>query len=270
MATSTDINLVTGYKGNNHITSDDWGHLNAGIFGPLDYILNLGNRFSYSLSQDSSKITIYSGDAILQGRHIRIIDGASVDIDLTACETGYKRIDLIVIGYEKNSSTNVEKGYIRRIQGEATTGVPVQPSIVTGNILNDLALKREFILYKINIDGTIITNNSIIQEFTPIEMQKGGSFIKSGTYTGSASPQEITIPNIGFTPVKAIIMANIVNDAQIDVGIVNQAYSMLFNRVNNSISFNSDVYLSGSKIKLTSGNGNLNNNGTIYTYTVFG
>ena len=78
-----NMNLVTGYRGTNHITADDHGSLNAAIFGLENSgcVLNRGKKFKASVVSNN-RITIADGDLIFQGRHGRIAPGNTVSLTI--------------------------------------------------------------------------------------------------------------------------------------------------------------------------------------------
>ncbi len=63
------LELITGHRGEQHITSDDAGAFNAGVVGE-SCVLSYGKKFNEIHTYDD--ITIEDGDIILQGRHIRL------------------------------------------------------------------------------------------------------------------------------------------------------------------------------------------------------
>lgn len=76
-----NLNLVTGYQGAAHVTSADTGSLNAAIFGNGQYVLNRGNKFS-ALTVSNNLIRISDGDIMLQGRHVRLNEGSTVELTI--------------------------------------------------------------------------------------------------------------------------------------------------------------------------------------------
>ena len=98
MASVYELNLVTGAKGKNHITSADDGSLFASMYGKDKYVMN---GFKYTLV-NSGLIRIAEGDALINGRHCRINHGYVADLQLAAGNNGMNRIDLVVITYRIN------------------------------------------------------------------------------------------------------------------------------------------------------------------------
>lgn len=147
-----NMNLVTGYRGANHVTADDHGSLYAGIFGEGAYVLNRGSKLAAS-QPSSNKITIADGDLVMQGRHGRIAPGTSVSLTISNGAQGYKRHDLIVARYSKNASTSVEDLSLVVIKGTQTTGTPADPDCTLGDILGDKDATADFPLYRVVLNG---------------------------------------------------------------------------------------------------------------------
>ena len=149
------MKIVTGYTGTTHVTADDDIFLNAGIFSKNDYVLELGNKFEAQIV-DNNTIKILDGDMCIQGVHCRIENNSYDTISINNGQTGYKRIDLIVVEYTKTLA-GVQNTQLKIIQGEAVTGTPEVPTATSGDILQG-ELLHQVPLYKVNIDGLSITS----------------------------------------------------------------------------------------------------------------
>ncbi|MBE6468952.1 MAG: hypothetical protein E7001_03090 [Coriobacteriaceae bacterium] len=148
------INCVTGRAGEDHITGDDWGHLNAGIVGSGAYVLKTGNQLKATVASANS-ITISDGDAVLNGRHIRVSSPESVTIQ--SGTVGQRRNDIIVLRYARTGSGAAmrEGASLVAVKGTSTTGAPRDPATGTGNVLNGSAT-ADMPLYRIPIDGVTV------------------------------------------------------------------------------------------------------------------
>lgn len=150
------INLITGYAGAGHITSADAGRFNAGICGLDKYVMNTGDRFAYVL-ESNNKITIKSGDAVNQGRHISIPYGTYEMLNIENGSQGKSRIDIAALRYERETSTGIESAVIKVVKGtESSNGNPTPPSLETGDILAGDAVD-EMPLYYIYITDLSVT-----------------------------------------------------------------------------------------------------------------
>lgn len=147
-----NMHLVTGYQGQDHVTAADHGSLYAAIFGNGSYVLDRGNKLAASVIS-SNKVRISDGDIVLQGRHIRLNEGAAVDLTIANGTQGYKRNDLVVARYTRNASTGVEEASLVVIKGTASTSAPADPAYNNGDILTDHAEVVDFPLYRVPLDG---------------------------------------------------------------------------------------------------------------------
>lgn len=149
-----NLNLVTGYKGEAHVTAADQGSFNAAIFGAGSYVLNRGNKFA-ALVVSNNSIRIQDGDICLQGRHVRLAEGTYVDLTIENGNQGYKRNDLIVARYTKTAQ-GVEDCNLVVIKGTASTGAAADPEYTDGDIINDHDTQADFPLYRVPIDGIAV------------------------------------------------------------------------------------------------------------------
>lgn len=147
------LELITGHRGEQHITSDDAGALNAGIVGE-SCVLSYGKKFNEIHTYDD--ITIEDGDIILQGRHIRLRYGETEKFTVEKTQNSrVHRSDLLCIRYCMNEEgiESAEFVYKKGVEIE-TEGVYVDPEISMGDI-RKLEEVCEFPLYriKVNIGG---------------------------------------------------------------------------------------------------------------------
>lgn len=150
-----NLHLVTGHQGQAHVTAADHGSMNAAIFGEGQYVLNRGSKLKAAV-QSANTVRIADGDLLMQGRHIRLNEGAYVDLTIANGTQGRKRNDLIVAQYTKNGSSGVEECNLVVIKGTDTSGTPADPAYTKGDIINDHVLKAEMPLYRVKINGVSI------------------------------------------------------------------------------------------------------------------
>lgn len=156
--------LVTGYAGHGHVTSADEGLYNAGVCGLDRYVLKTGTKFAYTV-ETNNLIRIGSGGLVDQGRYINIPTNTTVDVTIENGTQGKKRYDLIVMRYSKDPSTSIETASVVIIKGTETSGTPVQPTCITGDIFAG-ALQDDVPLYRVALDGLTITG--VTKLFTEI------------------------------------------------------------------------------------------------------
>lgn len=179
------MNIVTGYKGTPHVSSNDDQGRNQGIFGTGNYVLNVGDKFAASLT-GTNTVTITDGEGIMQGVHFRIEPGTTDSVEIDAGTSGYNRIDLIVARYSKNSETRVESVSLEIVKGTRTTGTATAPSYNTGNILEGGTLV-DFPLYRVTLSGTTITLTSLFTVADSVaDMTSDISALHSALYATSS------------------------------------------------------------------------------------
>lgn len=148
------VNIVTGYTGTPHITSDDDRERIASVFGKGKYVLPVGEQFDFQ-KMSNNLILIRDGMLINQGTQmgIELLDFEEITIDNGL--VGTVRNDFIVMRYEKDETSTVESANIIVIKG--TSGdTAVDPTYQTGNILDGGDLIDDFPLYRVKIEGVTI------------------------------------------------------------------------------------------------------------------
>lgn len=145
--------LVTGRAGRPHVSAEDIGAKDSGIFGAENYVLETGNQFACVII-NNNLIRIKDGDLIMQGRHVRVEGYEEVVIENG--QLAVKRQDLIVMRYEMDANTGLETAYFAVIKG--TSGnEPEEPEYERGSI-SEGDIIVDFPLYKILLEGTNITS----------------------------------------------------------------------------------------------------------------
>lgn len=145
-------NIITGYTGTRHITPAMDASVFRSIIGPDEYILNDGDKCVGSMP-DINHFTVAGGNISLQGYQVQITQET---LTVDTCATGYKRIDLVALRYNHNTSTQIDSFALEIIKGEEVTGTPVEPSYNTGEIEAGVNAV-DMILYEIDLDGGTVT-----------------------------------------------------------------------------------------------------------------
>lgn len=146
------LHLITGYKGEAHISAEDVGAFNAGVIGKGEYVLPIGEQFKAELPSNNT-VKIYDGDLIMQGRHVSLRSGTLEEITINNGETGKNRNDIIVARYTKNIETGVENVSFVVVQGESVEGTAVDPGLQVGDILSGNCLIHDMPLYRVKLSG---------------------------------------------------------------------------------------------------------------------
>lgn len=142
------VELVTGHAGSAHVSSGDVGWFNAGVFGDGKYVLDTGTQLEATV-QNANLVTIGVGDALFEGRHIRVSATENVSIDNGA--QGVGRHDIICLRYEYDSGTGIESASIAVIKGTGAVN-PTDPTIPSGSILSGSSTAY-MPLWRIVLDG---------------------------------------------------------------------------------------------------------------------
>lgn len=146
------VELITGHAGAAHVSAADAGWYNVGTVGDGKYVLDTGTQFACTV-QSANLVTIGTGDAVFEGRHVRVSATENVAIDNGA--QGVNRNDIICIKYEYASGTAVESATIVIVKGTATSGTASDPTIPSGSILEG-ASTAYMPLWRIPIEGITV------------------------------------------------------------------------------------------------------------------
>lgn len=149
---NSNLHLVTGYAGEEHVTSSDEGSLNAALMGEGQFVMERGNQFAASIISNN-KVRVADGDILMQGRHIRLKENTYVDLNFDNGVQGYKRNDLIVVRYTKDSTTDKEEANLVVIKGTPSETTPSDPEYISGDIIHEHALQNDMLLYRVPFDG---------------------------------------------------------------------------------------------------------------------
>lgn len=148
------MNLVTGYSGKPHITTNQDSMWHRGIW-KYDCIIEFGENVAPQIISNN-EIQVRSGMVNMQGRFSEIPINSYDSLTINNGNIGENRIDLIVLHYEKNSDTQVESVTLKVIQG-TPSDTPVTPEYIAGDIdLGDSPV--ELPIFQVNISGINITN----------------------------------------------------------------------------------------------------------------
>lgn len=160
------MNIISGYAGQPHVSSQQWRDENIALYGTGTYILNVGARLAATVVS-ANEITIADGMIIAQGCTAEVERGTTESIAVDNGEQGMARKDLIVLRYTRDASTNVEAMELDIIKGTPASSNPSTPSYASGSIADGDTLV-EFPLYTISISG--ITIQSVTRHAGYIEV----------------------------------------------------------------------------------------------------
>lgn len=218
-----NMHLVTGFAGREHVTAADHGSLHAALFGSGNFLLDKGGKFALTKISDNL-IRIADGDLLMQGRHIRIEDGAYVELAVENGTQGYLRHDLVVARYTKDEDSGVEECNVIILRGDPVGAAPADPAYITGDIINDGATTNDVPLYRLNLNGIEIASvDSLLPAVIPVIPEKlgehtegiaalqaalagsAGAKIQTGSYTGTGVSGSSNFNSLTFAFIPKIV-----------------------------------------------------------------
>ena len=151
------MNIITGYRGEPHITAQQDRDVNIGIFGAGVYILKgIGSELAATIIS-ANEVEIADGTLVAEGCTAEIQRGTTESMTIENGGQGMLRTDLIVARYTKEAGTGVEDLQLAVIKGTPAASNPATPAYNTG-LIADGDSPVDFPIYKVNIDGISITS----------------------------------------------------------------------------------------------------------------
>ena len=161
------MEIITGYRGEPHITSQQLRNTYMGIFGQTPRIIKgIGEELAATIIS-ANEIDIADGMVSCQGCTAEITRGTVESMVIENGAQGMMRTDLIVVRYTKNGGTGVETMELAVIKGTPASSNPQRPSHTSGTISEGDTLV-EFPLYDVNINGISITSVTLIMDKTSV------------------------------------------------------------------------------------------------------
>lgn len=163
------MKIITGYRSEPHVESQEQRDINIGVYGSGVYVLNVGSKMAATIIS-ANEIQIADGVVVAEGCSGEIQKGTTESMAISNGDQGMLRKDLIVLRYTKNASTLVEDLDLVVIEGTPAASSPAVPSYTTGSIA-DGDTTVDFPLYRVNING--ITIESVTRLFSYVTLAKG-------------------------------------------------------------------------------------------------
>ena len=176
------MELITGVGSEAHITPLHDAMWHTGIWSK-DCIIKAYNDMKAEIVSNN-EIRIKDGICCIQGRSSCIKKGSYDNVNIDNGIQNSKRIDLIVLRYERNANTGVEKTFWKVIKGRSADEIPLKPSYTEAQI-DDGATVSETPFYEVYIDGIQIKQ---IVRALPLIASSGHYPIE--VYSGNAQMNE--------------------------------------------------------------------------------
>lgn len=161
------MKIITGYRNDPHVTSQQERDTNIAIFGPGVHILKGVESELAATIVSANEIQIAPGMLVAEGCTATITKGTPESVAIDNGAQGMLRTDLIVARYTRDSGTNIEDMELAVLKGAPSTSSPVTPSHTAGLIADGDTLV-EFPLYRVNISGISITSVERLVKVTSV------------------------------------------------------------------------------------------------------
>lgn len=149
------MKIITGYKGESHITPNEIQCENQGAFGTGSYVMNIGSKFAPTLIS-ANELQIADGEGVMQGVHFRVDPGTYDTVTIENGSQGMNRKDLIVCRYTKDAGTGVEQTEWVVIKGTPTSGSATRPSPTAGDIRTGSTI-ADMSMFEVVLSGVNVT-----------------------------------------------------------------------------------------------------------------
>lgn len=161
------MEIITGYRGEPHVSSQQERNAYIAIFGGAVTILKDIDSELAPTVVSANLIEIADGMLVAEGCTACIERGTSDSLAIENGAQGMQRIDLIVARYTRNAGTAVEDMQLAVIKGTPSATDPAVPAYTTG-LIADGDPVVDFPLYKVNISGISITSVERLVEVTSV------------------------------------------------------------------------------------------------------
>lgn len=159
------MEIITGYVGKPHVTSEQDRDVHIGIIGSGSYVLQTGKQMTAEISSNN-EIKVRDGVLMHQGCAASIKKNTYDSLSIVNGSQGMKRIDLIVARYERNKNTGVESLTLKVLKGTPASANPATPAYTTGDIQAGDYI-ADMPMYKVTLDGINITK--LEKQFQTVE-----------------------------------------------------------------------------------------------------
>ena len=149
------MNIISGYRGEPHVTSQQFRNISIGAFGLGAHIVNgVGSELAATVIS-ANEIEISDGLCVCEGCTAEVAYGTTESVTIENGDQGMLRTDLIVARYTKEASTGVEDLQLAVIKGTPAASNPATPAYNTGSIAGGDS-PVDFPLYAVHLNGISI------------------------------------------------------------------------------------------------------------------
>ena len=184
------MKIIDGHRGESHITPSMVTAQNIGLFGKGLEILDVGSRLTVE-KISAYGIRVKDGAFVFQGVRGVIEAGSFESIGFDEGEIGKKRIDIVVVKYEKDNATNIEQLSLVVKKGASvlSSETPTAPTPTVGDIQSG-ALIAEALLCTASFNQTTMTiteNTSLLASVKELAVNVGVLTDFMGDLTATAA-----------------------------------------------------------------------------------
>lgn len=183
--------IITGYRNDPHVSSQQERNTNIAIFGGGAKILKGVDSEMAATVVSANEVQIADGMLVAEGCTACIERGTSDSLTIDNGAQGMQRIDLIVAQYTRDAGTAVEDMQLAVIKGTPSATDPAVPAYTSGLIADGDTLV-EFPLYRVNISGISITSVERLVEVASVAALINGMQDKVGSVAMGTSAETLT------------------------------------------------------------------------------
>lgn len=213
------MEIITGYTGKPHVTSEQDRDVNIGVVGEGSYVLQTGMQLAAEVSSNN-EIKIRDGVLMHQGCTASIKKNTYDSLIIINGSQGMKRIDLIVARYEKNQDNGTESLDLKVIQGTPAESNPAVPQYTEGDIqAGDYV--ADMPMYQVIIDGLNIAEVKKV-----FEVAQGIDALKKEIAESNSNILKSLMPyKVGYK-VLAIPVANATSIKVLSISEINKLFGV--------------------------------------------
>lgn len=183
------MKIITGYRGEAHITAKDDQSRNQGIFGTGTYLLD-GEYIITPTKYSNTQIKISKGAGVLKGVHFRV-EGTDI-ISFTAGTAGVERYDVVVAQYTRDPETDIENIQWVVVEGTPAASNASIPTVDTSGSVMDGSETVNGVFFIVKFNGATLSSEITISA-PRLRSQSGGENVWQSIDTGTTREEVLDI-----------------------------------------------------------------------------